>query len=82
MVDYAKIKSMEKKSRLDKFVCTAHACSIALIDHEDQELVTCTDYEFPYHKYIKEYPKIVPSFNEVTHLYWKMVSILAFNYIT
>ena len=59
-----KIKSMEKKSRLDKFVCTAHACSIALIDHEDQELVACTDYEFPYHKYIKEYQKIVPSFNE------------------
>ena len=59
-----KIKSMEKKSRLDKFVCTAHACSIALIDHEDQELVACTDYEFPYHKYIKEYQKIVPSFTE------------------
>ena len=59
-----KIKSMEKKSRLDKFVCTAHACSIALIDHKDQELVACTDYEFPYHKYIKEYQKIVPSFNE------------------
>ena len=59
-----KIMSMEKKFQLDKFVCTAHACSIALIDHEDQELVACTDYEFPYHQVSKGYQKLIPKFNE------------------
>ena len=59
-----KIKSMEKKFQLDKFVCTAHACSIALIDHDDQELIACTDYEFPYHKISKGYQKIIPKFKE------------------
>jgi len=59
-----KIKTVEKKYQLNKFVCTAHACSTALIDFNDKELIACTDYEFPYHKYVKGYQKIIPSFNE------------------
>ena len=59
-----KIKAVEKKYPLDKFVCTAHACSVALIDQQDQEILACTDYEFPYHQLMKGYQKIIPKFNE------------------
>lgn len=59
-----KIRSMEKKFSLDKFVCTTHGCSIALIDHHDEELIACTDYEYPFHQLSKEYQKIAPKFKE------------------
>jgi sugar (pentulose or hexulose) kinase len=59
-----KIKAVEKKYPLNKFVCTAHACSVALIDQQDQEILACTDYEFPYHQLMKGYQKIIPKFNE------------------
>ena len=43
-----KINLVEKKYQLDKFVCTAHGTSIALIDHDNQEILACTDYEYEY----------------------------------
>ena len=58
-----KIKRVEKRYQLNKFVCTAHACSTALIDFNDKELIACTDYEFPYHKYVKGYQKIIFCFS-------------------
>ena len=59
-----KISLIEKKYQLDKFVCTAHGCSIALIDHNNQEILACTDYEYKYDQLMGDYKKIAPKFGE------------------
>ena len=59
-----KISLIEKKYQLDKFVCTAHGCSIALIDHNNQEILACTDYEYKYDQLMNDYKKIAPKFDE------------------
>ena len=59
-----KIILIEKKYQLDKFVCTAHGTSIALIDKDDNELLACTDYEFKFDTLMASYKKIAPKFNE------------------
>jgi len=59
-----KISLVEKKYQLDKFVCTAHGCSIALIDHNNQEILACTDYEYKYDQIMNDYKKIAPKFDE------------------
>ena len=59
-----KIILIEKKYHLDKFVCTAHGTSIALIDKDDNELLACTDYEFKFDTLMASYKKIAPKFNE------------------
>ena len=46
------IELIEKKYVLDKFVCTAHGTSIALIGHDNQELLACTDYEYKFDKFV------------------------------
>ena len=59
-----KLILIEKKYQLDKFVCTAHGTSIALIDKDDNELLACTDYEFKFDTLMASYKKIAPKFNE------------------
>ena len=59
-----KINLIEKKYQLDKFVCTAHGTSIALIDKNDNELLACTDYEFKFDALMTSYKKIAPKFSE------------------
>ena len=59
-----KIEYIEKKHNLDKFVCTAHGTSIALISYDDKELLACTDYEYKFDKLFYSYKKIAPKFNE------------------
>ena len=59
-----KITYIEKKHNLDKFVCTAHGTSIALISYDDKELLACTDYEYKFDKLFNNYKKIAPKFNE------------------
>lgn len=59
-----KLNELSKKNKLLKFVCTAHACSIGLIDKNDQELLYPTDYEFNFSKHIFKFSKIAPNFNE------------------
>ena len=59
-----KITYIEKKHNLDKFVCTAHGTSIALISYDDKELLACTDYEYKFDKLFNSYKKIAPKFNE------------------
>jgi len=59
-----KINLIEKKYQLDKFVCTAHGTSIALIDKNDNELLACTDYEYKFDILMENYKKIAPKFNE------------------
>ena len=59
-----KIDLIEKKYLLEKFVCTAHGTSIALIDKDDNELLACTDYEFKFDTLMASYKKIAPKFNE------------------
>ena len=59
-----KITYIGKKHNLDKFVCTAHGTSIALISYDDKELLACTDYEYKFDKLFNNYKKIAPKFNE------------------
>ena len=59
-----KITYIERKHNLDKFVCTAHGTSIALISYDDKELLACTDYEYKFDKLFNSYKKIAPKFNE------------------
>ena len=59
-----KITYIGKKHNLDKFVCTAHGTSIALISYDDKELLACTDYEYKFDKLFNGYKKIAPKFNE------------------
>ena len=59
-----KITYIGRKHNLDKFVCTAHGTSIALISYNDKELLACTDYEYRFDKLINSYKKIAPKFNE------------------
>ena len=59
-----KITYIERKHELDKFVCTAHGTSIALISYDDKELLACTDYEYKFDKLFNSYKKIAPKFNE------------------
>ena len=59
-----KITYIGKKHNLDKFVCTAHGTSIALISYDDKELLACTDYEYKFDKLFNSYKKIAPKFNE------------------
>ena len=59
-----KITYIGRKHNLDKFVCTAHGTSIALISYDDKELLACTDYEYKFDKLINSYKKIAPKFNE------------------
>jgi len=59
-----KITYIGRKHNLDKFVCTAHGTSIALISYDDKELLACTDYEYKFDKLFNSYKKIAPKFNE------------------
>ena len=59
-----KLKIISKKHSLNKFVCTAHASSMAFIDEKDEEIIAVTDYEYQFDKFAKEYKKILPSFNK------------------
>ena len=59
-----KLILIEKKYQLDKFVCTAHGTSIALIDKDDNEILACTDYEFKFDTLMNSYKKFAPKFNE------------------
>ena len=59
-----KITYIERKHELDKFVCTAHGTSIALISYDDKELLACTDYEYKFDNLFNDYKKIAPKFNE------------------
>ncbi len=59
-----KITYIGRKNNLDKFVCTAHGTSIALISYDDKELLACTDYEYKFDKLFNSYKKIAPKFNE------------------
>ena len=59
-----KITYIGRKNNLDKFVCTAHGTSIALISYDDKELLACTDYEYKFDKLFNNYKKIAPKFNE------------------
>ena len=59
-----KITYIGRKHNLDKFVCTAHGTSIALISYDDKELLACTDYEYKFDKLFYSYKKIAPKFNE------------------
>ncbi len=59
-----KVTYIGKKHNLDKFVCTAHGTSIALISYDDKELLACTDYEYKFDKLFNNYKKIAPKFNE------------------
>ena len=59
-----KIQKIEKTNQLAKFVCTAHGTSIALIDHDNKEILACTDYEFKFDQFFDEYKKIAPKFSE------------------
>ncbi len=59
-----KITCIGRKHNLDKFVCTAHGTSIALISYDDKELLACTDYEYKFDKLFNSYKKIAPKFNE------------------
>ena len=59
-----KITYIGKKHNLDKFVCTAHGTSIALISYDNKELLACTDYEYKFDKLFNSYKKIAPKFNE------------------
>ena len=59
-----KITHIGRKHNLDKFVCTAHGTSIALISYDDKELLACTDYEYKFDKLFNSYKKIAPKFNE------------------
>ncbi len=59
-----KITYIGRKHNLDKFVCTAHGTSIALISHDDKELLACTDYEYKFDKLFNNYKKIAPKFSE------------------
>ena len=58
------IELIGKKYVLDKFVCTAHGTSIALIGHDNQELLACTDYEYKFDKFVDKYKEIAPKFSE------------------
>ena len=59
-----KITYIGKKHNLDKFVCTAHGTSIALISYDNKELLACTDYEYKFDKLFNNYKKIAPKFSE------------------
>ena len=59
-----KITYIGRKHNLDKFVCTAHGTSIALISYDDKELLACTDYEYKFDKLFNSYKKIAPKFSE------------------
>ncbi len=59
-----KITYIGREHNLDKFVCTAHGTSIALISYDDKELLACTDYEYKFDKLFNSYKKIAPKFNE------------------
>ena len=59
-----KITYIGRKHNLDKFVCTTHGTSIALISYDDKELLACTDYEYKFDKLFNSYKKIAPKFNE------------------
>jgi len=57
------LKIESKKNILHNFVCTAHAGGLAFIDNNDNEIIACTDYEFGFDKYKKEFLKIEPKFS-------------------
>ena len=59
-----KIVFVGRKYSLDKFVCTAHGTSIALIGEQDQEILACTDYEYKFDKIFDHYKRLAPNFNE------------------
>ena len=59
-----KLKIISKNYSLNKFVCTAHGCSMGFIDEKDTEIIAVTDYEYQFDKFVNEYKKILPSFNK------------------
>ena len=70
-----KINLIEKKYQLDKFVCTAHGTSIALIDKNDNELLACTDYEFKFDALMTSYKKIAPKFKDRDGGYTRVIKM-------
>tara|TARA_B100001093_G_scaffold155112_1_gene147802 strand:- start:764 stop:2137 length:1374 start_codon:yes stop_codon:yes gene_type:complete len=59
-----KIVFVGRKYSFDKFVCTAHGTSIALIGEQNQEILACTDYEYKFDKIFDHYKRLAPNFNE------------------
>ena len=60
---HKQIELIGKKYVLDKFVCTAHGTSIALIGQDNKELLACTDYEYKFDKIFYHYKRLAPNFN-------------------
>jgi len=58
-----KLKKESRKNTLENFVCTTHGCSLAFIDFNDKEIIACTDYEYNFDKYKKEFLKVQPRFS-------------------
>ena len=57
-----KINNESKYYIFENFVCTTHGCSLAFIDFNNKEILACTDYEFNFDKYKKDFLKIQPKF--------------------
>tara|TARA_B100000902_G_scaffold95886_1_gene98607 strand:+ start:2735 stop:4102 length:1368 start_codon:yes stop_codon:yes gene_type:complete len=58
-----KINNESKYYIFENFVCTTHGCSLAFIDFDNKEILACTDYEFNFDKYKKDFLKIQPKFS-------------------
>ena len=58
-----KLKKESRKHILEKFVCTAHGCSLAFIGFNNEEIIACTDYEYNFDKCKKEFLKVEPKFS-------------------
>lgn len=59
------IQNLRKESNkyiLENFVCTAHAGGLAFIGFDNKEILACTDYEYGFDKFKKDFKKIVPKF--------------------
>ena len=59
------IKNLNKlslKYKLFQFVCTTHGATVALIDHNNEEIIASTDYEYQYDKFANDFKRITPSF--------------------
>lgn len=58
-----KLKKESTKNILENFVCTTHGCSLAFIGYDNKEIIACTDYEYSFDKYKKEFLKVEPKFS-------------------
>lgn len=60
---FKKIYYLKKKYSIKKLACSTHACGIALIGYENQEVMNIIDYESNF-KFLKNsYSKIIPKFS-------------------